>query len=150
MIDANALDRTGGPRDALVDRFAAGARDGCFTVLLPAGVREEFDRPGTPAAVRAVALAYATAPPRTPTHAQKLDRIRVRAILRGDAGSARHEADAAHVSEAAEAGCAWFLTHDKRILRRRDDLRRVVPGLRIATLERFLAPADEGGRDGGE
>lgn len=147
MIDANALDRTGGPRDVLVERFAAEARDGRFTVLLATGVRDELDRPETPRAVRDVALAYPAAPRRTPTHEQKLDRIRVRAILRGDAGSAKHEADAAHLSDAAEAGCAWFLTHDKRILRRRDELRRVMPGLRIATLERFLAGADEDDRE---
>ncbi len=133
-----------------MDRFEAVAREGRFAVLLPSGVREELDHPATPPTVRAAAIAYPPAPRRAATHEDKLARIRVRAILRGDTGSAKHEADAAHVAEAAEAGCAWFVTHDKRILRRRDELRRVLPALRIVTLERFLAevtPPAESGSD---
>ncbi len=121
-----------------MDRFAAGAAAGRFRVLLVGGVRAELAHPRTPAAVREAVLPFEPTPRPAATHAGKLARIRLRAILRGEGETDRHDADAAHLADAAEAGCGWFVTHDKRILRRRDDLRRVLPGLRIATLDRFL------------
>jgi hypothetical protein len=144
-VDANALDRDGTERDALVDRFWKGAEAGAFTLLVPGGVRAELLHPETPGALRDLALSRPAPLRAAPTHEQKLDRIRVRAILRGDAPSGKHEADALHLSEAAEAGCAFFITHDRRILRRRADLRGVLPDLSIVTLEKFLAQVEAGG-----
>lgn len=141
-IDANALDRDGTDRDALVDRFLAAVEAGAIAVLVAEGVRAELLHPETPPALHALALAHPAPARATLTHQQKLDRIRVRAILRGDAPSEKHEADALHLSEAAEAGCAFFITHDRRILRRRGDLRSVLPDLAIVTLERFMAQYD--------
>ena len=139
MLDANALDRTGG-REALVDRFLALVEAGEVVVLVPGGVHAEVAHANTPEDVRQAFGRHGVAPPARSSHDAKLARIRVRAILRGDTGSDRHDADASHVSEAAEAGCVAFITHDRRILRRRDDLRAVLPpALSVLTLERFLA-----------
>ena len=126
-VDANALDRDGTARDALVDRFRRKVEAGDLTVMVAGGVRDELSHPQTPPELRELALARPAPPRPALTHAQKLDRIRVRAILRGDAPCGKHEADALHLSEAAEAGCAVFITHDRRILRRRADLRAVLP-----------------------
>ncbi len=140
-IDANVLDGDGTERDALVSRFRALVVAGEVSVLVAPGVRAELARPQTPDAVRD-ALPPQVAPLPPLTHARKLDRIRVRAILRGDAPSGKHEADALHLSEAAEAGCTHFLTQDRRILRKRGDLRSVLPGLEIMTLARFIEALD--------
>lgn len=139
MVDANALDRDGTARDALVDRFLALVRAGEVELIVAGGVRAEVSHPRTPRAVQDAILPIPSRPrPPAPTHDQKLARIRVRAVLRGDTGSDKHDADAAHLSEAAEAGCAVFITEDKRMLRRRWDLRGVASGLRVVTLAEFV------------
>jgi hypothetical protein len=51
----------------------------------------------------------------------------------------KHAADASHLSEAAETGCSYFITHDNRILNRRDELYAALPPtLTIVTLEEFF------------
>jgi predicted nucleic acid-binding protein len=63
----------------------------------------------------------------------------VLAILQGNARPGKHEPDASHISEAAETGCGYFITHDKRILDRRGKLRAVLPpSLNIVSLEEFF------------
>ncbi len=153
-VDANALDRDGSPRDAAVDAFRAAVAAGRVRLFVPSGVLAEMRAPGAPAAVRAEALGLP--PPRRaapPTARQHIDRIRVRAIMRGDGRPGKHDADASHLSEAAEAGCDAFLTRDGKILRKRDVLRQALPPhLHIATLDGFLSglAPDEGApeRDG--
>jgi hypothetical protein len=50
-IDANALDRDGGSRDALVDRLLVLYEAGTINLILPKGVRLEISNPNTPAHV---------------------------------------------------------------------------------------------------
>ncbi|RYC30465.1 hypothetical protein D3273_18895 [Lichenibacterium minor] len=140
-VDANALDRTGSPRDALVDAFRAEVAAGRVRLFVPSGVLAEMRDPGAPAAVRDAALDLPPPPRAAPlTARQHIDRIRVRAIMRGDGRPGKHDADAAHLSEAAEAGCDAFLTRDGKILRKRDVLLQALPsGPRIATLDDFLS-----------
>ena len=153
-VDANALDRDGSSRDAAVGAFRAAVAAGRVRLFVPAGVLAEMLAPGAPAVVRAAALDLPP-PPRAapPTARQHIDRIRVRAIMRGDGRPGKHDADASHLSEAAEAGCDVFLTRDGKILRKRDVLRQALPPrLRIATLDEVLsglAPSEDApGRDG--
>jgi hypothetical protein len=66
-------------------------------------------------------------------------RCRVQAILQGNAKPDKHKADASHLSEAAETGCAYFITHDKRNLDKRPGLATVLPPtLTIVTLGEFM------------
>jgi predicted nucleic acid-binding protein len=70
---------------------------------------------------------------------QRAARQKVRAILQGNAKPGAHAADASHLSEAAETGCGYFITHDKRMLKKRTELHAVLPpSLNIVTLEEFL------------
>lgn len=142
-VDANALDRDGSPRDAMVEALLAAASDGRLRMFIPDGVAAEMRHARAPAAMRA--LAEAASPPRSVplTPRQHIDRIRVRAVMRGDGRPGKHDADASHLSSAAEAGCAIFLTRDGKILRKRDILRGALPpGFRIATPEEFMAAPD--------
>ena len=54
--DANALDRNGSPRDALVDRFRTLTSAGRLTVVVAGGVRYETEHPHTPADVQDAVL----------------------------------------------------------------------------------------------
>ena len=55
-VDANALDRKGGERDALVDRFNDLVASGTVTVVVAAGVRDEVQHPRTPSDVQDAVL----------------------------------------------------------------------------------------------
>lgn len=138
-LDANVLDKSGRARDALVDRLTALVDAGRVNVVVTGSVRQEVQHPRTPRAIREAALPLSSGVRKGLSAAQHISRIRVRAILRGNARPGKHEADAEHLSEAAELGCSHFITHDGRILRKRDDLHACFDGaLRIMGLAEFL------------
>jgi len=77
------------------------------------------------------------------TSAQRVERRRVAEFLQGNAQPGTHADDASHLSEAAETGCSYFITHDRRILRKRHELRAVLPpNLWIVSLEEFFGIFD--------
>jgi hypothetical protein len=138
-LDANALDRDGPKRDKLTDRFRALASDGTLTVVLGGGVRTEAQHPQTPANVKDALLPQIFNLRPGLVSSQRADRARVLAILQGNARHGKHAADASHISEAAETGCGYFITHDRRILDKRGELHAVLPpSLNIVSLEEFF------------
>jgi hypothetical protein len=48
FIDANVLDRTGGPEDSAVDTILELHERPAFTLLLPHSVKAEIEHPNTP------------------------------------------------------------------------------------------------------
>ena len=142
-IDANALDRDGSDRDALVDRLLALSSAGTINLILPKGVRREILNPRTPAHVQEAALPKifsigvglnADEPRRHRIIAQE---------LQGNAKPGKHEADADHLFEAAKY-CGFFITHDDRVLKRAGRLGEVLPpSLTVVTLTDFLAILDD-------
>ncbi len=154
-LDANALDRRGHEDEALADRFRALAAAGRLKVLVPGGVAAELRHPRGPESSAAQVPQPAPAPVfvRRPglTAAQHINRLRIRAMVQGNARPGKHEADAAHLSEAHEAGCAFFITYDGRLLRKRQDLEAALPGLVIVTLEGFFEILEDvEGKQGGD
>jgi hypothetical protein len=140
--DANALDRNGN-NDALVDRFMRLVESGGLNVVVAGGVRDEVQHPHTPGAVKAAVLPRIFNLRPGLISEQRAARARVAAILQGNAKPGAHAADASHLSEAAETGCAFFITHDKRILKKRDELVPALPPtLQIVSLEEFLKILD--------
>ncbi len=139
-IDANALDRNGTAADLLVERFLALD----LKVVVGGGVRVEVQHPHTPGEVKAAVLPQIFNLQPGLISEQQNQRARVRSVLQGNAQPGAHAADASHLSEAAETGCGYFITHDRRILRKRDELRRVLPPtLTIVTLAEFLEIVDD-------
>jgi hypothetical protein len=138
--DANALDRNGSATDRFVERFCElSSPGGRLQVVVAGGVRAEVQHPRTPGNVRAAALPQIFNLRPGLNTSQKARRDRVQAILQGNARPGKHAADASHLSEAVETGCAYFITHDKRILDKRHELRDVLPSsLTIVTLVEFF------------
>lgn len=142
-VDANALDRNGSARDGLIDRFLKLRSAGDLTVVIAGGVRTEVQHPNTPGDVKDIILPqiFNLRPGLNPP--QQAARRKVQAILQGNARPGAHAADASHLSEAAEVGCAYFITQDKRILNKREELRDALPpSLAIVTLNEFLEILD--------
>lgn len=143
-LDANALDLDGGSRDALVARFRGLVEAGTINIVVAEGVRQEVQHAHTPSHVQDDVLPRIFNLRPGLNASQRDSRQRVAAILQGNARPETHAADASHLSEAAEAGCGYFITHDKRILGRRSELAAVLPpSLNIVTLEEFLAIFDD-------
>ena len=69
----------------------------------------------------------------------------LRKLLRGNAQSDKHDADAEHLFEASKYGGQFFITHDKRILSKSKAINALVGRIRIVTLEDFLRDYDRAG-----
>lgn len=138
-LDANALDRDGSDRDRLVERFCSLSSAGILRVVVPGGVRGEVQHPQTPARVQAAILPQIFNLRPGLNTAQQDARRRVQMILQGNGHPGKHAADASHLSEAAETGCGYFITHDKGILKKRTRVRAdLPPSLTIVTIEEFF------------
>ena len=139
VIDANVFDRIGPGDDERARAFRRLIDAGRLRLVVPAGVATEVAHPRTPATTRA-SLQAPVLPRVRRTAREEIDRIRVRAILRGDGRPGKHDADAGHLSDAAESGCSFFVTADGKLLRKRDILASSLPPrLRSVTLAELLA-----------
>jgi hypothetical protein len=122
-----------------VDRFSKLQADGTINVVLAGGVRQEAAHPHTPPGVQQAMLGQIFNLRPGLNHQQQADRAKVRIILQGNAKPGAHDADASHISEAAETGCCYFITEEKRILKKRDELATVIPpSLEILSLVEFV------------
>ena len=143
-LDANALDSDGTERDQLVTRFRELSDTAKVNVVLAGGVRGEVQHPNSPGEVKAAMLPQIFNLRPGLNAGQQIERRRVADILQGNAKPGAHAADASHLSEAAETGCGYFITHDKPILGKRDELRAVLPPtLQIVSLREFFEILDD-------
>ena len=142
-IDANALARDGGERDALVDRLLALSKSGTVRLLVPKGVRAEIQNPNTPADVKQATLPQIfTIDVELNSDEQRRKRT-IAAELQGNAKRGKHQADSDHLFEAAKYG-GFFITEDDRILKRAGRLHEVLPpSLTVVTLADFFAIFDD-------
>ncbi|HXB80675.1 MAG TPA: type II toxin-antitoxin system VapC family toxin [Bradyrhizobium sp.] len=143
-VDANALDLDGSARDDLVRRFCAMSDAQELIVVVAAGVRNEVQNPKTPSNVQVAVLPQIFNLRPGLTSGQQEERRRLARILQGNADPSTHAADASHLSEAVETGCGYFITHDNRILKKRSELRPVIPPtLQIVSLAEFFQIVDD-------
>ena len=142
-IDANALDKDGTTRDAMVDRMLQLRQAGKFNFVIPAGVRREVEHPRTPQSVKDAVLPEIFTIPAGLNSQEQEFRRKLAAVLQGNAAPGKHAADAYHLAEASKYG-GYFITHDERILKKSGDLQSLLPpSLQIVTLERFLEIFDD-------
>jgi hypothetical protein len=141
--DANALDRNGADHDRLVDRFSELSAARVWNVVVAGGVRGEVQHPHTPGHVKAAILPHIFNLRAGLNASQQVERQKVLAVIQGNAQPGTHAADASHISEAAETGCVYFITHDGRVLKKRRALKSILPSLTIVTLAEFLEIFDD-------
>lgn len=142
--DADILDRDGSVRDALVDRFLALTASRKLTVVIAGGVRQQVQHPHTPDDVKSAVLPQIFNLRAELNTSQRDTRRRILTVLQGNALPETHAADASHLAEAVEIGCAFFIARDKRFFKKRDELRKVLPpSLNIVTLEEFFEIFDD-------
>jgi hypothetical protein len=137
-IDANSLDRPDAARATEVDRLLALRNAERITLIVPKGVRLEFQDAATPDPVKEAGSSQLF----TISVGLNSEELRLRCDiereLQGNAKPGKHKADADHLFEAAKYG-GYFITHDDRILRRAGKLGHILPSsLTVVTLARFL------------
>jgi hypothetical protein len=137
-IDANSLDRLDADRAAGVDRLLELRDAARITLIVPKGVRLEFQHPATPRPVREAGSSQLFTVSVGLNPEELRQRCEIERELQGNAKPCKHRADADHLFEAAKY-CGYFITHDDRILRRAGKLRRILPPLlTVVTLAGFL------------
>ncbi len=142
-IDANSLDRPDDVRAALVDRLVTLYELRKINLIVPKGVRVEFQHIRTPSHVKEVGLSPIFTLSTGLNQKEKQDREAIELELQGNAKSGKHKSDADHLFEAGKY-CAYFITHDKRILNKVGKLSNVLPpSLTVVTLADFLKIFDE-------
>lgn len=142
-IDTNALNRDGSAHDAMVDRLLDLSATGTIRLILPKGVRVEMLDPRTPAHIRAAAAPMIFSYTVGLNSEEQRNRRLIQQELQGNAAPGKHAADADHLFEAAKY-CAYFITHDQRILTRSGRMRDLLPpSLTIVTLAGFFDIFDD-------
>jgi hypothetical protein len=111
------------------------------SIATPHSVRRELDDPRTPAAVRARASRL---PFTLDTGMGNQARLRlVQSVMRGKATDGRHDADAEHLYDAVLWQAAYFVTCDRRVLRKQAELAAIVDDLWVVRPSELLAFYDE-------
>jgi len=143
ILDANAIDPDGGPKDPLIDRLLTLQKMGEITIVVPGSVRREIEHPRTPNSVKNQILPMIFSLSVGKTVAEHETIRNVRSLLRGNASTGKHDADGFHLCEAAKYGGGYFITHDGRMLDKRAELKPLLgPALCIVTLSEFLEVYD--------
>ena len=138
FIDANVLDRTGGPEDAAVDEILRLYMEGDeFTLLLPYSVKDEIAHPNTPAKVKERAALFVFSQPVSLIDKELALHERIRELIRGNAASGQHDKDAFHLVESHKYGARFFITNDKRLLKKSDEILEALT-LKVVTPPKFL------------
>jgi hypothetical protein len=139
FIDANFLDRTNGPEAAAVDEILELHQQANhdFRLLLTYSVKAEIEHPNTPAAVkgRAARLIYSMQVELTDPELIRYEKIR--ALIQGNSKPGQHDRDAFHLVESAKYG-RHFITNDRRLLKKADDIWRMLQ-LKVLKPSEWLA-----------
>lgn len=141
-IDANALNRDSGASNTLVDRILEMDEEELIELWVPNRVRNEINHPRTPHQLKNDYNSKIFSNPVQLTAQEREDRHRNERVLQGNALTDKHSADADHLQDASKYGCLYFVTHDKRILKKAQEMPRLRP-LQATTLKDFLDIYDD-------
>lgn len=127
FLDAHILDDSVDEEVSQAIQMITGPMRQCVSMLLPYSVKAEIENPNTPAVVKRRAADFIYTMEVSLTSAEMKTHAAVRAIMRGNALSGQHNSDAFHLVEACKYG-GYFVTLDKRILKKRGEVRAILPG----------------------
>lgn len=130
FLDAHIFDESDDVEITAAVAEILGPMRESVSILLPHSVKAEIERPQTPARVKALASELIYSIPVELRQSENETHSRLRIIMRGNALSDQHDADAFHVVEAGKYG-GYFVTLDRRILSKRHEISSVIPGLWI-------------------
>ena len=126
FLDSCAFDPKYAPEDEAAQEIRRIANEGGISVLLAHSNQKEIEHPNTPEDVKreARSMIYTIETDLTP--GERAQKAAIHRILTGNGNPEKYAADAAHVFEAGKY-IGYFITTDRRILEKRDQLRGVCP-----------------------
>ncbi len=124
FLDTCAFDPKVEPEASCARRIRELSNEGKILLILSHTNQKEIDHPNTPSDVKleAQAMIYSLSVQITVEEVKKQRKIHE--ILTGKASAGAHYADAAHIAESTKYGGS-FITTDKRILSKRDELQKM-------------------------
>jgi len=142
FVDVPVLHRKRNDEDAIVEELLKNGFDRRVMLHLTYSVKDEIAHPNTPAEVKARAATLIYSVPVQLTPNEKARHEKVRQLIRGNAESGKHDADAFHLVESSKNGAGYFLTSDKRLLKKNEEIADLLNML-IVTPTEFLAILEE-------
>lgn len=127
VLDAMVLDVEDGPDGRALGKLLDLNEKGEVSILLPYSVKVELENEHTPQSVkgRSRDLIFTQIVNLTPNEIGMCDQIY--SIVNGNARVGKHRSDSIHLFEALKYG-RFFVTNDKRILRKRSELSSIMGG----------------------
>jgi hypothetical protein len=142
-IDANTLDRISPAHDSFVDRLLTLNESGEITLIIPHSVKTEIEHRRTPPRVKLDTRDSVYSLPVQRTAQEMGLLVKLRTLLQGNSQSTKHDADAEHLFEASKYGGRYFITHDRRILVRKEMVQSLIGPIEIVSLEEFILIFDK-------
>lgn len=122
FLDTCAFDPKYAPEDAAAREIRGIADAGRISVLLAHSNQKELEHPNTPEDVKREARAMIFTIETDLTAEEQARKAQIHAVLTGNGNPEKYAADASHVFEAGKY-VGYFITTDRRILDKRDELR---------------------------
>ncbi len=138
FVDVPVLHRKGDAEDAVVDELLETAFELRVMLHLTYSVKDEIAHPNTPDYVKKRAHRLIYSVPVQLTQGEKELHQKVRKIVQGNAKAGKHDADAFHLVESQKYSAGHFLTNDKRLLKKKAEIRNLL-NMEIVTPTEFLA-----------
>ena len=138
FLDANALNPVDEQRAAEVEEFNRLRRLLTLSIIKPHGVEREISHSNTPTRVRHQMNGLYTIPASL-TQNEEWTKQELRRIMTGNASPDKHIADGDHLFEAQKYGARYFVTNDRRILKKEREINRLAPDIEIVTLAEMIA-----------
>lgn len=136
FLDSCAFDPKHAPENVAAQEIRMLDNDGEINLLLTHSNQKEIDHPNTPADVKREAETKIHTIETSLTPDEERRKITIHAILTGNGKPDKYASNAAHIFHAGKYG-GYFITTDRRILDKREDLRRVTP-IEILTPSEWL------------
>ncbi len=139
FVDANFWDSSGIPNeDTSMQEILDFAEREEVTLILPFSVKAEVDHPNTPPEIKCLAarMIYTLQTNLTPD--ERKIRTKLQTLIQGNARAGKHDRDVYHLFEAEEYGGGYFITKDDRLLRKSEEVERLLSSLRIVSPSTFM------------
>ncbi len=136
-VDAHFFDDSIDAKErAAADVLISLAEENVLSIAVPYSVRKELDHPNTPLNTRQCASRL---PFTYDTGLGRADRLALaKQIMRGNALSGRHDADASHVYDAVVWQAGYFVTCDTRVHKKAAELAAAFEDVWIVSPSRLL------------
>ena len=134
FLDTCAFDPKYSPEHDAAQQIRTLRNEGKVHLLIARSVQKEIEHPNTPEDVKREAADMNYTKKTSLTADERTRQAKIHAILTGNGKPEKYEEDAAHVFEAGKY-MGYFITTDKRILRKSQELKGVTPAVILKPTE---------------